>query len=437
MNIKPNNINICKQRRTNLINAIKKNNSKDGSIFLFANTTAEQLKFIQESSFYYFSGINEPACVLQINLDGSTRLFVPNTNNMRARWLQETIDTTNADAQKIGVDEIVYLGDPIGGYQFAPLFQESSCRNLINILKDIIATNKTIFTCIPTGSLYTQQYLWLTQLARFVPELPQQLTNINAPITTLRRQKDQTEIEKIFYAMQATVATHAEIVSSIEPGAEEFAIQAQIALTIAAFTMNCAFAPIVAAGRNSVLPHYEKNTGTLTAGDVVLIDCGAQYEHYCADLTRTYPVNGTFTSQQQKIYECVLACQQELVEFAKPGVFLNNKDIPEQSLYHRMLAFFEKHGYKDFVVHGVGHFLGLDVHDVGDANTQLQEGDVITIEPGLYLPHENFGIRIEDDYWVIKDGLHCLSEELPKTPKDLHTFLTQKEKCESGCSHTH
>jgi len=428
---------VFKNRRKRLIDLIKKDAHNDGTIFLFANITANQLNFIQESSFYYFSGINEPACVLQINFDGSTCLFVPNTNNMRARWLQETIDATNANAQKIGVDEIVYLGDPIGGYQFAPLFQESSCKNLINILKDIFATNKTIFTCIPTGSLYTQQYLWLTQLARFIPELPQKLTNINAAITTLRRKKDHAEIEKIFSAIQATVAANAEIIPLIEAGTQERMIQAQIALTMTAFGMNSAFAPIVAAGKNSMLPHYEKDTSTIVTGDIVLIDCGAQYEHYCADLTRTYPVGGSFTPQQQKIYDCVLACQQELAEFAKPGIFLNNKDIPEQSLYHRMLAFFEKHGYKDYVVHGVGHFLGLDVHDVGNPQEPLEEGDVITIEPGLYLPHEEFGIRIEDDYWLIKDGVHCLSEELPKETKDIHEIITQKSGCESGCSHTH
>jgi Xaa-Pro aminopeptidase len=158
---------------------------------------------------------------------------------------------------------------------------------------------------------------------------------------------------------------------------------------------------------------------------VVVVDCGARLEHYCSDITRTYPVTGVFSKKQQEVYDAVLECQKKLIKLVKPGMYLHNKDKPELSLYHHMSEFFAQYGYKEFIVHGVGHFLGLEVHDVGSADQPLQEGDVITIEPGLYLPKEGFGVRIEDDYWVTKDSVRCLTNELPKEPADLQKIIAE------------
>ena len=195
------------------------------------------------------------------------------------------------------------------------------------------------------------------------------------------------------------------------------------------FTENLAtsaYPSIVAGGVRGTILHYNKNNQKFVAGDLVVVDAGARYNYYCADVTRTYPVSGTFTQEQKKLYELVLECQELVAEHAKPGMWLVNKDNQEMSLHHIALNFFKKHGYDQYFTHGIGHFLGLDVHDVGDRSRPLQEGDIITIEPGLYISEKNIGIRIEDNYWIVDQAEPvCLSEGLPKTVSAIEEMIQQ------------
>ncbi len=149
------------------------------------------------------------------------------------------------------------------------------------------------------------------------------------------------------------------------------------------------------------------------------------YEGYCADLTRTYPVSGKFSKRQKELYEIVLETQQYIADKAMPGMYLNNSDYPDMSLNHLAKAYLKKAGYEQYFIHGIGHYLGLDVHDVGSTKEPLQEHDVFTIEPGIYIPQEGIGIRIEDDYWMARKGSICLSENLPKDPSDIEALVQQ------------
>jgi Xaa-Pro aminopeptidase len=188
----------------------------------------------------------------------------------------------------------------------------------------------------------------------------------------------------------------------------------------------CAYPSIVAGGVRGTILHYDKNNHRLNKGDLVVLDAGARYGYYSADLTRTYPVSGTFTQEQKDLYEIVLATQEIVAEAAKPGVWLFNKDEQEASLHHIGYNFLKKYGYEKYFIHGIGHFLGLDVHDVGDRSELLQEGDVITIEPGIYIPEKNMGIRIEDNYWIVDQTTPvCLSEALPKTILGVEEMIQQ------------
>ena len=125
------------------------------------------------------------------------------------------------------------------------------------------------------------------------------------------------------------------------------------------------------------------------------------------------------------MYNIVLETQEHIASLAKPGMWLKNKDKADKSLHHLAVKFLAQRGYDKYFPHGIGHFLGLDVHDVGDYNVPLHEGDVITIEPGIYIPEEGIGIRIEDNYWITKDGAICLSENLPKDADDIEGFMQQ------------
>ena len=200
-------------------------------------------------------------------------------------------------------------------------------------------------------------------------------------------------------------------------------IQGMIEFTFTEAGAGIAFPSIVGGGANSTVLHYTENHSVLESGDLVVVDIGASQEHYCADLTRTYPVSGKFTKRQLEIYNLVLETQQYIAELAKPGMWLNNREYPEQSLNHLAHKFIQDRGYGEYFPHGVGHYLGLDVHDVGSYATPLQVGDVITIEPGIYIPLEKLGVRIEDNYWITDKGAICLSEELPKAAVEIEQMM--------------
>ena len=195
-----------------------------------------------------------------------------------------------------------------------------------------------------------------------------------------------------------------------------------------------AFASVVGSGKNSTILHYVDNKSNLPSGGLVVVDIGASLNHYCADITRTYPVNGKFSDRQKQVYQDVLDAQEYIAKLVKPGIYLNNKEHPEQSLSHLSKKFLQEKGYdveKEFP-HGIGHYVGLDVHDVGSYKTVLAVGDVITVEPGIYLRKESLGVRIEDMYWVVKDGAICLSEEIPKKIKGVERFMKESRFAEEG-----
>ncbi|MBM3887011.1 M24 family metallopeptidase, partial [Candidatus Dependentiae bacterium] len=147
--------------------------------------------------------------------------------------------------------------------------------------------------------------------------------------------------------------------------------------------------------------------------------------YYAADLTRTYPVNGKFTKRQREVYQAVLETQLYVESIARPGMYLKNPKKPEESLHHLAVDYLKDLGYAEFFVHGIGHYLGLDVHDVGDYSEPLEAGDVFTIEPGIYIPRESLGVRIEDDYVMSDEGAVCLSFELPKEADEIEEMMAR------------
>lgn len=421
-----------------------------GAIVLFGALEREAAKFTQESSYYYFSGITEPGTVLVINLDGTTTLFVPNTNQQRGTWVHQALEPDTDLAQQLGVDQIVYLGEPIKGFEFYHFFNNLECQNLLNYLTEIIAQKGQIFAINPNSYRgYFESRFLLARVTGFlsdlinknssiaVSEISSSSLNIGQPvghgikiqdiseqIASLRRIKDQWEIGQIYAAIGITIQAQQRAAEFIQAGRVENEIQGMIEFTFTESGAGLAFPTIVGGGVNSTVLHYTENQSVLAAGDLVVVDIGASHEHYCADLTRTYPVSGKFTKRQREIYNLVLEAQQYIADLAKPGVWLNNREYPENSLNHLAHKFIQERGYGEYFPHGVGHYLGLDVHDVGSYTaTPLQAGDVITIEPGIYIPLEKLGVRIEDNYWITDKGAICLSEELPKTAMEVEQMM--------------
>lgn len=395
-----------------------------GAVLLFAAFETEKYAFRQESSFYYYTGITEPGVALWIDLAGKTTLFVPHCSAVRAKWVACTISPTLEHAKLLGVDEIRVLGKELAGYVMPPFFAQETYQAFIDEVQALINNNGTVFTLAPHDNhSYVGQRLVLARLAEFVPALKSHLADVSGIAAQMRRKKDKHEIEMLYEAINITITAQEAAAQSTQHGATEHEVQAALEYMMTGAGAHPSFPSIVASGKNSTILHYSPSDRIIKKGELVVVDIGAEYNYYCADLTRTYPVSGKFTPRQREVYQLVLDTQNYIADIAKPGMWLKNKANPEESLHHLAVAFLKERGYEQYFIHGIGHYLGIDVHDVGTYETPLQEGDVITIEPGLYIPEENIGIRIEDNYWIVKNGAICLSEELPKSVEEIEQIM--------------
>lgn len=419
-------------RRKDLLQAVRETYpEQSGLIVLFAGFEQERIPFRQESSFYYFTGIREPGVVVTINGDGKSTLYIPNCGDQRSKWVAGALAATKEHAKAYGLDEITVLGDACPGYQFHPFFAKNTYQKFLDCLQGLVGNKQKLFTLCPDNAHeYIEQRLVLQRVQSFVSGLQQETVNIADVVAQMRRKKDMQEIEQLYKAIEITGLAHEAAAQAIEDGVSECEVQASLEYMMTGSCTRPSFPSIVASGKNGTILHYIENSKTIKNGELVIVDIGAEYNGYAADLTRTYPVSGTFSKRQRELYNIVLQTQQYIADVAKPGYWLNNKEEPEKSLHHLAIKFLKEKKYDKYFVHGIGHFLGLDVHDVGDYKKPLQEGDVITIEPGLYIPEECIGIRIEDDYWVVKDGVVCLSEDLPKQADEIEKFMQQSSEDE-------
>ncbi|QQR53416.1 aminopeptidase P N-terminal domain-containing protein [bacterium] len=423
---------LYSERRTELCQEIRKKYKKDnGIILLCANVESDRIPFRQDSSFYYLTGLTEPGLFLTIDLESQkTRLFIPKYTIDRKQWMATGIFDFVCDEPSVAeIDELVELGDPIAGYTLHLYENMNHFAHLTAFLKTTVLQNKPVFTLLSEAAQqYVQQRTYITRFAAVVPSLAQSLVDISGIVAQMRRLKHMKEIESLFAAVEITAMAHEAAAAVIKPGIGEAEVHGNIAYVMYGSNATEAFASIVGSGFNSTVLHYHKNNDQLKTGELVVVDIGAEKDMYCADLTRTYPVSGRFSARQKVVYELVLETQEYIASIAKPGMYLKNNSHHDQSLHHLAKAFLAKAGYEQYFPHGIGHYLGLDVHDVGSYQEPLQEGDVFTIEPGIYIPEEALGVRIEDDYWLTPKGAVCLSEGLPKTVAEVQQAMADKSE---------
>ena len=415
-----------KARRNRLIALVNESHAlKDGEIVLFAPCDDPCQSFVQDSSFYYFSGLEEPASVMTLSND-SHDYYLPNYSDSRSKWVYSSTVVTEKKVQDIGFDRLLKTGDLISDIHVYPYFNQEYYKNVIALLSDLIAKNKKIFTCYPSNSSSSVRVRQIIdRLSLFVPHLKESIVDISSEIAQLRRTKDMAEIETLYRAIEVTSAAFQTAAHMLKNGVNESEIQASLEYVFTENNCTPAYPSIVGGGFRGTILHYSQNCHDLEDGQLVVIDAGARYNYYCSDITRTYPVSGKFTDEQKKLYEVVLETQEYIASQAKPGVWLSNPQKKDASLHHMAVEFLKKHGYEKYFIHGIGHFLGVDTHDVGDMRRPLQEGDVITIEPGIYLPDRQIGIRIEDNYWIVEGGNVCLSEEIPKDINSVESLVQQ------------
>lgn len=410
------------ERRRLLLQLIKEAHPKKTGVVLFcAGYEKEREQFYQDSTFEYFFGLQEPAAMVVQECEGDATLYLPNYKVDRTAWLPEAFDAETLASLSIG--SIEKLGKEINGYSTGPFYSKEALEILSAALKKVCDAGNFIFTARADSS---PECRWvIKQLCDYIPNLEKQIIDCSSLTAELRREKSQRELEYLYHAAEITTMAHQAAAGVIKKGNNEADVQAAVEYVYTESGATRAFASVVGSGRNSTVLHYVDNKAILPNKGLVVVDIGASFNHYCSDVTRTYPVSGVFSARQKKVYQDVLDCQLHIAVQAKPGMYLSNKETPEKCLNTIAHNFLQERGYdveKEFP-HGIGHFVGLDVHDVGDYKNPLAPGDIITIEPGIYLKDEELGVRIEDVYWIVKEGVVCLTDQVPKKPEEVQNFM--------------
>ena len=254
--------------------------------------------------------------------------------------------------------------------------------------------------------------------------------NLRPLVDSMRLVKDGDEIARMRKAIDISAAGHVAAMQAARPGVWEYELEAVLE---AAFRRNGAdrlgYPSIVGSGPNSTTLHYDVNRRQTRDGDLVVVDAGAEWGQYTADVTRTFPVNGKFTPRQKAIYDLVLATQQTAFDSTRPGATVAQLNrIAREYLRAHSGTLCGAQSCDGYFIHGLGHWLGMDVHDVGDYGTPLKPGMVLTLEPGIYLPAESLGVRIEDDVLVTATGAEWLSAKAPKTTVEIERLMSRPSR---------
>jgi Xaa-Pro aminopeptidase len=259
------------------------------------------------------------------------------------------------------------------------------------------------------------------------------LKDVRQQIAAMRLVKSPTELVLLQKAIDLSLDAHLSAMKMMRPGLVEYEVAAKmVEVHSMGGAENEAYHPIVGAGPNSTALHYDFLGRKIQDGDIVVLDVAAQYSGYAADITRTLPANGKFTPRQREIYEIVLGAQNAAMATLKPGADFCKSEISASTVAKNYINSHGKdlHGQPlgQYFIHGLGHPIGLNVHDVGNFCVPLQPGMVLTVEPGIYIPEESLGVRIEDDVLITETGYKLLSERLPRAPAEIEKIMATAPK---------
>ncbi len=418
-------VNVFEVNRNNLINILE-----NESVVLLDSgkaphkTNDQFYHYATQRNFFYLTGLNEEKCKLVIiksKSTVSTYLFIEETTEYMRQWLGERISKKEASTiTSIPENKIYYLS------QFESLF-----RSLMTYGRGLGITPPKyayfdLYRVTPKDSPYAYEQF------NFIFDVYKELKvkNLNEKLSYLRMNKSEFEISQIEKAIDITKIGLEKVMDNLSTRTNEFQLASDFLheITLQGSSGN-SFNTIAASGENATVLHYEDNNGKLEMGNLILFDLGSLYNNYGSDISRTYPLNGKYTERQKTLYEIVLKANKDSIDYIKPGISwkeLNKfaKDI--------LISECKKIGLiKDdveinkYYYHSIGHFLGLDTHDVGQYDLKLCEGMVITIEPGLYIKEEGIGIRIEDNILITKNDSVKLSKAIIKEVKDIEEYLSK------------
>mgnify|MGYP001389741894 FL=1 len=391
--------------------------------------------FRQDSNFWYLTGFNEPESTLVLLINDSKDVqsiaFVPKKDALKEIW----------DGYRAGPNGAVK------DHGFDLAFDNTEIDER---LPDLLAGYNQVFYPVGKSQKLDADVIdWIkTARSKDRHSSPIDIADASSKIGNERLIKDEDEIEVMKKACQISAEAHAEAMKFVKPGMNEQELEAfyqyQFSKRGGRFA---AYTPIVAGGENACVLHYVENSKALKDGDLVLVDAGCEFELYASDITRTYPINGKFTSAQLAIYEVVLEAQQKSIE----AVTVNNNVMDSQIISEKVITqglidlgilngsmeeLHETGAFKDFYMHKIGHWLGIDVHDAGDYTEdgeymKFKPGMVTTVEPGIYISStanvkdqwKGIGIRIEDNILVTAKGNQNLTDFVPSNPKEIEALM--------------
>jgi Xaa-Pro aminopeptidase len=389
-----------------------------------APDTRAYTAFRQDNNFYYLTGVEVPDALLL--LDGSQNrsiLFLPGRNQESERWEGARLLPGTDARRRTGIDEVLDL-DQFGSelekragalrvlyVPFSP--QETAATSRDRALEHDSARQRD-----PWDGRSSRESAFENSLkVRLGPSV--QIRNLAPAIDGLRRVKDAQEIELLRRAGSIGALGMKEAIRTAKPGMFEYQVAATAEYHFSwQGASGPAFHPIVGSGPNSCMPHYGQNRRRMAAGDIAVFDFGPDYRYYQADITRTFPVSGRFTEEQAKAYQAVLDAQTAALERVRPGATF-------EALNEAVQGVLDRHGYARYQMHAVSNYVGMSVHDVGDP-TAFEPGVVIAVEPGIYIPERNLGVRIEDTVLVTQDGCEVLTKEVPKEIRDIEALMSGK-----------
>ena len=428
--------NIYAVRRSKLGAMLPKNSAVviAGAAIQYRNADSSHA-FRQDSNFWYLTGFNEPesTLVLLINesKDVQSIVFVPKKDALKEIW----------DGYRAGPNGAVK------DHGFDLAFDNTEIDER---LPDLLAGYNQVFYPVGKSQKLDADVIdWIkTARSKDRHSSPIDIADASSKIGNERLIKDKDEIEIMKKACQISAEAHVEAMKFVKPGMNEQELEAfyqyQFSKRGGRFA---AYTPIVAGGENACVLHYVENSKALKDGDLVLVDAGCEFELYASDITRTYPINGKFTAAQLAIYEVVLEAQQKSIE----AVTVNNNVMDSQIISEKVITqglidlgilngsmeeLHETGAFKDFYMHKIGHWLGIDVHDAGDYTEdgeymKFKPGMVTTVEPGIYISStanvkdqwKGIGIRIEDNILVTTKGNQNLTDIVPSNPKEIEALM--------------
>ena len=382
------------------------------------STADAHYSFLPNKNFYYFTGCTQEHFVLvmlKTEKGLESTLFIEKPDYDVEKWIGRKL-TREGATELSGISDIQYLDQYITHVGRA-VYNGRAQRLLLDLEK--MGWDEQDSPAAVFASEFSKRYPFVS------------IKSLHYILSELRVLKTEEEIACIQSAIDITHKGLDGILSMLKPDVFEYQIEATFAYhTRMNGAERCAFETIAASGSDAVILHYVENSKKVSDGDLVLLDLGAQYKQYAADISRTYPVNGKFTARQKQIYNIVLKAQQDVIDAIKPGVpFESLNKICQESLTSSLLEIGlikEAAELSKYYYHGVSHYLGLDVHDIGSRNGLLKAGMVVTVEPGLYIEEESIGIRIEDDILITEEGNINLSKAIPKTVDEIEAQMASR-----------